>query len=124
MLMSNYYSRADMRTSADFDQSLYATPDSIRMEIAPNMISSPPIASSEFHSVSPIYSWVEESSANTPAFSTNRSDIDKGSDTKLTIMDLLVEHRRKFEAINLKMEETFMALYDVTGQGLVLRDTR
>jgi hypothetical protein len=28
-----------------------------------------------------------------------------------------------FEAINLKIEEAFMALYDVTSQGLVLRDT-
>jgi hypothetical protein len=109
-----------MRTLTDFDQSLYVAPDSIRMEIAPNMISSPPIASSEFHSASPIYSRVEESSANTPTSSTNRPDIDKRSDTKLTIVDLLVEHRRKFEAINLKMEEAFMALYDVTSQRLVL----
>jgi hypothetical protein len=108
MPMSNCYSRADMRASADFGQSLYTAPDSIRMEIAPNMVSSPPIASSAFHSTSPIYSRVEESSANTPVSSTNRSDINKGSDTKLTIEDLPVEYRRKFEAINLKMEEAFM----------------
>jgi hypothetical protein len=35
-----------------------------------------------------------------------------------------VEYHRKFEAINLKMEEAFMARYDVTSQGLVLRDTK
>jgi hypothetical protein len=112
-----------MRALTDFDQSLYAAPDLIRMEIAPNMVSSPPVASSTFHSASPVYSRDEESSANTPASSTNRSDIDKGSDTELTIEDLLVEYHRKFKAINLKMEEAFMARYDVTSQGLVLRDT-
>jgi hypothetical protein len=42
------------------------------------------------------------------------SDIDKGSDTKLTIEDLPVEYRRRFEAMNLKMEETFKAHYDKT----------
>jgi hypothetical protein len=46
-----------------------------------------------------------------------------GSDTKLTIEDLSVEYHQKFEVINLKMEEAFMAHYDVTRQGLVLRDT-
>jgi hypothetical protein len=56
MMMSNYYSRADMRASADFGQSLYTALDSIRMEIAPNMVSSPPVASSVFHSASPVYS--------------------------------------------------------------------
>jgi hypothetical protein len=56
MPMSNCYSRADMRASTDFDQSLYAAPDLIRMEIAPNMVSSPPVVSSTFHSASPIYS--------------------------------------------------------------------
>jgi hypothetical protein len=56
MPMSNYYSQADMRASADFGQSLYTTPDSIRMEIALNMVSAPPVASSAFHSASPIYS--------------------------------------------------------------------
>jgi hypothetical protein len=40
--------------------------------------------------------------------------MDKGSDTELTIEDLLVEYRQKLEAINLKMEEAFMAHYDVT----------
>jgi hypothetical protein len=120
MPMSNCYSRADMRASADFDQSLYAASDSIRMEVAPNMVSSPSVASSTFHSTSPVYMRVEESSANTPASSTNRSDIDKGSDTELTIKDLSVEYRQKFKAINLKMEEAFMARYDVTSQGLVL----
>jgi hypothetical protein len=114
MSMSNCYSQADMRASADFGQSLYTTPDSITMEIAPNMVSAPPVASSAFHSASPVYSWVEESSGNTPASSTNRSDINKGSNTKLTIEDLLVEYRQKFEAINLKMEEAFMDRYDVT----------
>jgi hypothetical protein len=54
------------------------------------------------------------------ASSINRSDIDKGADTELTIKDLLVEYRRKFEAISLKMEEAFMAHYNVTNQGLVL----
>jgi hypothetical protein len=93
------------------------------MEIAPNMISSPPIASSTFHLASPVYSRIDESSANTLASSTNRSNIDKGSDTELTIEDLPIEYRRKFEDINLKMEEAFMARYDVTSQGLVLRDT-
>jgi hypothetical protein len=93
------------------------------MEIVPNMVSSPPVASSMFHSASPIYSRVEESSANTPASSTNRSDIDKGNDIERTIVDLPVEYRRKFEAINLKMEEAFMPRYDVIDQGLVLRDT-
>jgi hypothetical protein len=90
------------------------------MEIALNMASSPPVASSVFYSASSIYSQVEESSANTPISSTN---IDKDSDTELTIEDLPVEYHRKFEAINLKMEEAFMARYDVTSQGLILRDT-
>jgi hypothetical protein len=49
MPMSNCYSRAGMKASADFDQSLYAAPDSIRMEIALNMVSSPPVASSMFN---------------------------------------------------------------------------
>jgi hypothetical protein len=56
MSMSNCYSRADMRASADFDQSLYTAPDSIRMEIAQNMVSSPPVASNTFHSASHVYS--------------------------------------------------------------------
>jgi hypothetical protein len=90
------------------------------MEIASNTISSQPIASSAFHLAS---SRVEESSANTPTSSTNRSDVNKGSNTKMTIEDLPVEYRRKLKAINLKMEEAFMAHYDVTNQGLVLRDT-
>jgi hypothetical protein len=34
-----------------------------------------------------------------------------------------IEYYRKFEAISLKMKEAFMARYDVTSQGLVLRDT-
>jgi hypothetical protein len=63
MPMSSCYSRADMRASVDFDQSLYAASDSIGIEIAPNMVSSPTIASSVFHSASPVYSRVEESSA-------------------------------------------------------------
>jgi hypothetical protein len=95
MLMSNCYSRADTRALADFGQSLYTTLVLIRMEIAPTTISPQPIASSAFHSASPVYSRVEESSANTPTSSINRSDIDKGSDTKLTIEDLPVEYRRK-----------------------------
>jgi hypothetical protein len=89
------------------------------MEIAPNTVSSQPIMSSVFHSASPVFGRVEESSANTRAFSTNRYDIDKGSDTKLFIEDLLVEYRRKLEAINLKMKKAFLACYDVTNQGLV-----
>jgi hypothetical protein len=120
MPMCNCYSQADMRASTNFGQSLYTTPDLMRMEIASNIVSSPPIVSSAFHSASPVYSRVEESSANISAFSTNRSDIDKGSDTELTIMDLSVEYRRKLKVIHLKMEEAFMAHYDVTSQGLVL----
>jgi hypothetical protein len=120
MLMSNYYNRSDMRAPADFGQSLYSAPDSIKMEIVSNMVSSPPVASSVFHLTSPIYNRVEESSANTPAASTNRSNIDKSFDTMLTIEDFPVENRRKFKALNLKMEEVFMACYDVTSQGLVL----
>jgi hypothetical protein len=120
MPMSNCDSQADMRASTDFDQSLYAAPDSIRMEIASNIVSSPPITSSAFHLASPVYSRVEKNSANTPASSTNRSHIDKSFDTKLTIEDLPVEYHWKFEAINLKMEEAFIARYDVTSQGLVL----
>jgi hypothetical protein len=80
-----------MRAPTDFGQSLYTAPDSIIMEIALNMISSPPVASSAFHSASLVYSQIEESSANTPASSTNRSHIDKGSDTELTIEDLPVD---------------------------------
>jgi hypothetical protein len=72
------------------------------------------VESSAFYSASPVYSRIEESPANTPASSTNRSDIDKGFDTELTIEYLSVEYRQKFEAINLKMEEAFMARYDVT----------
>jgi hypothetical protein len=109
-----------MRASADFGQSLYTAPDSIRMLIAPNMVSSQPVASSMFHPASPVYSRVEESSANTPASSTNRSNIDKGADTKLTIEDLPVEYCRKLKAIHMKMEGAFMARYDVRSQGLVL----
>jgi hypothetical protein len=56
MPMSNGYSRADMRASANFGQPLYTTSDSIRMEIASNMVSAPPIVSSMFHSASPVYS--------------------------------------------------------------------
>jgi hypothetical protein len=41
----------------------------------------------------------------------------------LTIEDFPVENRRKLKALNLKMEEVFMACYDVTSQGLVLWDT-
>jgi hypothetical protein len=92
------------------------------MEIAPNMVSAPPFVSSVFHSASPVYSRVEESLANTPTSSTNRSDIDKSSDTELTIEDLLVEYHKKLESIHLKIEEAFMTHYDVTSQGLVLRD--
>jgi hypothetical protein len=114
MPMSNCYTQANMRASADFGQSLYTTPDLIRMEIAQNMVSSQPVASSVFHSASPVYSRVEESSANMPASSTNRSDIDKGSDTELTIEDLSVEYYQKLKAIHLKMEDAFMAYYDVT----------
>jgi hypothetical protein len=56
MPMSNYYSQADMRASANFDQSIYTAPDSIRIEIALNMVLSPHIASNVFHSASPVYS--------------------------------------------------------------------
>jgi hypothetical protein len=94
------------------------------MDISPNMVTSPPVASSMFHSASPVYSRVEESSANTLASSTNRSDIGKGSDTELTTEDMPVEYHHKFKAINMKMEEAFIAHYDVTSQGLVLWDTK
>jgi hypothetical protein len=60
MSMSNYYSRADVRAPTDFGQSLYTAPYSIRMEMVSNMVSSPPVASSVFHSASPIYSRIEE----------------------------------------------------------------
>jgi hypothetical protein len=86
------------------------------MEIAPNMVLAPPVVSGAFHSASPVYSQVEESSASTPTSSTNRFDINKGSDTELTIKDLPVEYRQKLEAICMKMEEAFMAPYDVTSQ--------
>jgi hypothetical protein len=119
MPMSNYYSQADMRASADFGQSLYTTPDSIRMEIALNMVSAPPVASSAFHSASPIYSWVEESSANGPTSSTNWSDIDKGSNTELTNEDLPVECMQELKAWHIKLEEDFMAHYDVANQGFI-----
>jgi hypothetical protein len=91
MPMNNCYSRADMRSSADFSQSLYIALDSIRMEIAPNLASTPHVMSNAFHSTAPIYSRVEESSANTPTPGTNRSDFDKGSNTELTIEDLPME---------------------------------
>jgi hypothetical protein len=84
------------------------------MEIAPNTVSSQPIASSAFHSASPVYSRVEESLVNTPASSTNTSNIDKGFDTKLTIEDLMVECSQKLKPINVKMEEAIMDRYDVT----------
>jgi hypothetical protein len=48
-----------MRASTDFSQSLYTTPDSIRMQIAPNLVSLPPIASSSFHSSSPVAEWID-----------------------------------------------------------------
>jgi hypothetical protein len=81
-----------MRVLADFGQSLYTALDSIRMEIALNIVSAPIVVSSMFHSASPVYSRVEENSANTPTMSTNRSDFDKGSNTELTIEDLLMEY--------------------------------
>jgi hypothetical protein len=59
MPMSNCYSRVDMRASADFSQSLYTAPDSIGMEIASNMVSSPPVASSTFHSASLVVSTLQ-----------------------------------------------------------------
>jgi hypothetical protein len=124
MPMSNYYSQANMRASVNFGQSLHTTPDSIRMEIVLNIVSTPPVASIAFHLASPIYNLVEEGSANTPAPSTNRIDFNKGSDTERTIEALSVEYRRKLETIHLKLEEAFMARYDVTRQGLVLWDTK
>jgi hypothetical protein len=56
------------------------------------MASAPPVASSAFYSASPIYSRVEEGSANTPAPGNNRPDFDKGSNTELTIEDLSMEY--------------------------------
>jgi hypothetical protein len=81
-----------MRAPTDFGQSLYTAPNSIRMEIASNMVSSPPVVSSAFHSALVVYSRTEERS-NTTTSSTNTSDIDKGSDTELSIEDLPVEYR-------------------------------
>jgi hypothetical protein len=112
-----------MRASADFDQSLYIAPCSIRMEIAPRMVSTLHVVSSTFNSASSMYSQVEDNSANTPIPSTNRSDFDEGSNTELTIEDLLVEYRKELKIQRWKMEEAFMAHYDLTSQGLVLRDT-
>jgi hypothetical protein len=86
------------------------------------MVSAPHVASNTFHSTSSFYSRVEESSANTPTPSTNRYDFNKGSDTKLTIEDLPVEYRQELEVQQWKMEEVFMAHYDLTSQELVLRD--
>jgi hypothetical protein len=123
MLMSNYYSRTDMRVSTSFGHSLYNAPYSIRMEIALSMISAPHVVSSMFHSASPIYCRVEENSGNTPGAGTNRFDFNKGSYTKLTLKDLLVEYCQELEAQQQKLEEAFMAQYDVTRQGLVLWDT-
>jgi hypothetical protein len=80
------------------------------MEIAPNMVSAPHVASSAFHSASLDYSRVEEGSANTPTPAIIRSDFDKGSNMELTIEDLPVEYEW----------EAFMAHYDVTNKGLVL----
>jgi hypothetical protein len=48
MSMSNCYSRTNIRALADFGQSLYTALDSIIMEIAPNMVSLQPVASSAF----------------------------------------------------------------------------
>jgi hypothetical protein len=48
------------------------------------------------------------------------SDFDKGSDTELTIEDLPVEYHQELEVQRRKMEEAFMARYDLTSQGLVL----
>jgi hypothetical protein len=120
MPMSNFYGQVDIRDSADFDQLLYTAPDSIRIEIAPNIALAPHVASNSFHSALPVDSRVEESAANTLAPSTNGSDFNKGSDTELTIEDLLVEYYRELEPIHLKLEEAFMAYYDVTSQGLVI----
>jgi hypothetical protein len=92
------------------------------MEIAPNIVSASPVASSAFHSASPIYSRVEESSTNTPTSSTNMYDFNKGSDTELTIENLLVEYCWELEATHMKMEEAFMAHYDVTRHGLILQN--
>jgi hypothetical protein len=114
MPLNNCYSWTNLRTSADFGQLLYTAPDSIRMEIAPNMVSAPHVASSAFHSASLDYSRVEEGSANTPTPAIIRSDFDKGSNMELTIEDLPVEYEW----------EAFMAHYDVTNKGLVLWDTK
>jgi hypothetical protein len=72
------------------------------MKIAPNMVSAPSVASSAFHSASPIYRRVELTSTNTPAHGTNRSDFNKGTDTELSIEDLPVEYLWGLEAIHLK----------------------
>jgi hypothetical protein len=45
-----------MKAPANFGQSLYTALDSIRIEIASNMVSSPHVPSSMFHSTSPVYS--------------------------------------------------------------------
>jgi hypothetical protein len=69
------------------------------------MASAPPVASSAFYSASPIYSRVEEGSANTPAPGNNRPDFDKGSNTELAIEDLSMEYQRELEAQRLKLED-------------------
>jgi hypothetical protein len=101
-----------MRASSDFGQSLYTAPDTIRMEIAPNMVSAPHVASKSLHLASPIYNQVEENLANTLALCTNGSNFYKG--IKLTIEDLPLEYCQELEAQRLKLEEAFMARYDVT----------
>jgi hypothetical protein len=74
------------------------------------MVSVPPIASSVFHLTSPIYSRVEEGSANTPAPGTNRSNFDKGSDTKLSIEYLLVEYQREHKSSTTEIRGGFHGL--------------
>jgi hypothetical protein len=76
--------------------------------------------SSSFQSASPVYSWVEENSTDTPAPGTSRSDFDKGSNTELTLENLPVEFHQELEAQQLKLEEAFMPRYNVMSEGLVL----
>jgi hypothetical protein len=123
MSMSNCYSRTDMRASTNFSQSLYTAPDSIRMEIASNMILAPPIVSSVFHSASPIYNRVEESLANTPALGINRSDFNKDNNIKPTYDSLTEGDCKVLDANCVKVDELFFSCYKLTRRGLVQKDT-
>jgi hypothetical protein len=107
---------------ADFGQSLYTTPNSIRMEIAPNMVFASPIASSAFHSASPVYSRVEESSANVPTPDINGSDFNKDDNIKPTYDSLMEEDCKVLEAYRMEVDGLFFLCDEVTWKVLVQKD--